>query len=254
MRYLIITFVVFFLPIVVYPRSGELSDTLAVVTFVQGKVVLQRDQKAHPIRPNTFLYRYDRVISEDGKADIQIGPHTIVRLSPGSVLDFTEITEDKDKRRILLELQTGALYSKIVKKKEKDFLYQVKTPTTTAGVRGTEFIVAEEREERFKKLEDGDIPPGVFVNRGEVSVEVARDNKPMAVILREGEQLLTRTAEIRKQILDEAMKKKMDIFARLQLLTEENYEKLKKQRDRDLQNLRRIKERQQSDLERMRGK
>lgn len=228
------------------------EEALAVVTFVQGKVSLIREQKSRPLRPATILYRFDRIVTENGKAELQVGPHAVLRLSPGSVLDLSELTEELNRRKISLDLQNGTIYAKIVKK-EKDSIYQIKTPTTVAGVRGTEFIVAEERKPEHQKLEDGDIPPGVFVNSGEVEVDFPQKKLKEPIIVASGEQVLTRTEEIKKQILEDFMKKKMDIFAKLQLMKEENYERLKKQKEKDFENMQKIKQMQKDNLQKMKG-
>ncbi len=248
-------------------EGAKLNETLAVVTFVSGKAFYVRDQKTRPLTPRTFLYQNDRVYTENGKADIQVGPHAILRLSPASTLDMADLFEQGDSRRIRMDLHSGSIYAKIVKKLDKDSSFTIKSPTLVASVRGTEFVVAEERElsDPKKKLEDSDIPPGVFVNEGEVAVQkiesqdLPPEKRPIgqveaAIIVQQGEQVLSKTQTLQKQILDDFMKRKMEIFAKLDVMKEKNYEMMKKQRERDYENLQKIRQKQQDNLERIKGK
>lgn len=247
--------------------KANLNEALAVATFVSGQVFYIRDQKTKPLVPHTFLYQNDRVYTENGKADIQVGPHAILRLSPASVIDMADLFEQGNSRRIRIDLQSGSIYAKIVKKLDQDSNFTIKSPTLAAGVRGTEFVVAEERPLSVSKknFEDSDIPPGVFVNKGEVAVqknpsqELPPTQQPIgqveaSIIVKQGEQVLSKTQALQKQILDDFMKRKMEIFAKLDVMKEKNYEMMKKQRERDYENLQKIRQRQQGNLERMKGK
>lgn len=227
--------------------SGALTagETLAVATFSVGDVKYIRNGKKKKVAPRTVFEHRDVVITGKGKANIQVGPHAVIRLMPYSKLDFKKLYEQGDDRDIILGLKSGRVYSKIVKKLNRNSSYVIQTPSIAAGVRGTRFIVSE-ADESEPKHDDSDIPDGVFVDEGEVEVKGERD-----VVLKSGEQIRLDYEEQKKKILDDYMQQKLKILSSVDVMRERSYELLKKRREEGRKNIERIKEMNRDLIERI---
>lgn len=220
-------------------KEKESGETLAVATFTVGEVTYLRGGVEKKVTPRTIFYEKDVIVTKDGKVNIQVGPTAIVRLSPYSSLEMSKLYEIGDSREIALQLNNGRAYSKIVKKLDKDSSYRIYSPTLAAGVRGTEFVISEKSEDEPEN-EDSDVETGVYVNEGEVAVsEPGGDN---VATLSPEEQVVKTGNDLKQGILDNYMKKKMEIFENLDVMKKRNYELLKKQKDRNKESIDRIRE------------
>ena len=206
------------------------SELLVVATFVSGDVVFNHAGKQSKVKTNAVFGKDDEIITKSGKVDIQIGPNVIIRLSNFSSLKMKDLLDLGDSQKINVEVSSGNVYSKIVKKLNKNSEFNLQGQTTTAGVRGTEFLLSEDESEK-NKGEDADVPNGVFVNEGSVEVGDAKSGKKQE--LNEGEEIVAKGGELKKQMLEEFIKKKMEIFKKLDVMKEENYKLLKEQREKN---------------------
>lgn len=216
------------------------GETLAAATLVIGEAWYERANKKIRIRPKTILYQSDLVFTANGKVHVQLGPDVILQLAPYSSVRLTDLYELGDIRRLKVGLEKGTVYSKIVRKLPPNSSYEIRTPTATAGVRGTEFIFTEGKSD--KKHEDSDINPGVYVNEGKVRVSASGSKS--ALDLTQGEQVKTKQAKLQKEKLDKFMKKKMAIFAHLEVMKEKNYKMLKELKEKNTKNINDIINRQ----------
>lgn len=140
------------------------GNTVAVVTFVEGEV-----KKAgvlgfvggSALSKGDVLEEGDTVVTGNGKADIQIGSGSVVRVNENSKLKIKGMQESGKTSLFDLILSKGKIHSKVGSSKDRN--YSIKTPTATVGVRGTEFIVSE----------DGfDLDNGVYMKEGEAEVHM----------------------------------------------------------------------------------
>ncbi len=195
--------------------SSIFSEEIGIVRFVVGKAFYERDGKKKPLKIRTPLFQGDIVYTQQGKAHIQLGEKVIIRLEPYTKIEIRDLSEKSSS----LFLNKGTLLSKVV----KGYSYEVSSPTTTAGVRGTEFMVVETPDKKLKK--------GVYVNEGVVEVEAEDpvEKKKVKEILKGREQFVLDMDGFRKRVLEEYARKKMEIFKKLELMRKANYELLKKQ-------------------------
>ncbi len=224
------------LPAIHAEQKQTKQETLAVATFVVGEVFYERAGSEKRVFTKTIFYEGDRVFTKKGKIDMQVGPHAVVHLSEYSAIEMDSLAEMGDSRQIALKLSKGAAYSKIVKKLDKDSSFRINSPTLAAGVRGTEFVVSEQTEQG----EDQDVESGVYVNEGEVAVTDSSTGEEAALIGQE--QVVKKGEELKKGILDAYMKRKMEIFAGLDVMKEKNYNLLKNQKDRNQAAIDRIRQ------------
>ena len=237
----------FFLSLISIPvyAKDKAGTTLAVAKFVRGKVYYVRNGKKKRVRVRTIFNKDDKLFTQKGKVDIQIGRRAVLRVSNYTVLYFRNLYEMGDVEQVLVELGQGRVYSKIAKKYSKGGGFKVKTPTAVAGVRGTEFVVSENSGDAAddKKTDEAKIESGVYVNDGSVSVSSTTREEEVAV--EGGNQVVTTGSELKQQILDSFVKRKMQIFKKLKLLKEKNYKMLKKQQERNQAALERIRKQQE---------
>lgn len=221
-------------------QDSSESEALAIATFVTGDVNYRRNNQSKEVNVRTVFYKKDTIITNQGRVNIQVGPNAVIRLSPYSSINLAELYEEGDRQNISIFVNSGRVYSKIVKKMQKGSSYRIYTNTHTAGVRGTEFLFSQPGEEE-KKHEDSDVPAGVFVNDGKVLVKSEADDDDEEMVLNPKEQVLITTNGLKKEIMQKYIQKKMEIFKNLSVMKKKNYEMLKKQKEKNQEMLKKIR-------------
>lgn len=220
------------------------GEALAIATFVTGEVKYKRGNDTKNVNVKTIFNKNDTVITNQGRVNIQVGPNAIIQLSPYSSISLAELYESGDRQNIEILVNSGRIYSKIVRKLQKGSTYLLYTSTLTAGVRGTEFLFSQPGKNE-KKHEDSNVPAGVFVNDGKVLVRAEGDNltdeQKKETVLNPKEQVLVTTNGFKKEILQKFIDKKMEIFKKLDVMKEENYKMLKDQKERNREMLKKIR-------------
>jgi len=139
--------------------TPTMSWAVAVGTFskVEGQVDIVRAGKAGAIAAHVGdgVELNDSVrTKKNSKAEIQFKDDSVIRLAPETLVTVDEYSFQPDGSRDhgLLGLFRGKMRSVVSKVKEvattvsqNDSNFKIKTPTTIAGVRGTDFLVYYER-------------------------------------------------------------------------------------------------------------
>ncbi|MCW7463360.1 FecR family protein [Leptospira limi] len=144
----------------------------AVVTFLQGQVVLMKEGKETFANLGDVVKPGDRILSKLGKVDLQTYRGEVIRIKENSDVLFRDLAGDKQPNTELFIL-AGNLLVKSVKLKANQNL-SISSPTMVAGVRGTIFSF---------ELEKGSVPK-VKVYEG--AVAVAFKTGPKLVELNDG--------------------------------------------------------------------
>lgn len=92
----------------------------------------------------------------DGRATIEIEDGSRLSLGNDSELELTEFTLKKDKRSAVYSLSTGKLRAYVGKFTGKTDV-KVKTPTSTSGIKGTDFIVMNQGDANVIFGEESDV-------------------------------------------------------------------------------------------------
>jgi hypothetical protein len=202
------------------------ADMIVVASFKTGEVFYQRGEKELAVTKGQVLEKKDKIRTKNGIVDLQVGVNSIIRVGKFTTLALTELLEDKGKVKIEMNLSGGSLLTKVTKKLDKNSEYKIITPTKTAGVRGTQFLVQEgedfETQKENEKVEDG-----IYVSEGIVEVKADYSDKPITV--KAGEELLTSHNDLKVQVLDSFAKEKMKILDTLNVMNEANYKNLQDQ-------------------------
>ncbi|MCG6195281.1 FecR domain-containing protein [Leptospira sp. FAT2] len=218
--------VLFFLSIVfLVPQVLSADEEVAIALFVTGKVQYSQSGKTETLKKNTVLTKTAKVETGDGKADLQLGANAVIRLAPFTKIEIAELLSDNSKNTAKVTLVSGKLFANVQKSNKKEDL-QVSSTSYTAGVRGTQFVISEEKK-KAPRNDDSDIPDGVFVNEGEVAVNSSSGGE---LDLKTGEQASWNGKELLLEPLKEFMKEKMKIIQNFKAIKAENYQMLKDQK------------------------
>jgi hypothetical protein len=119
------------------------------VIELEGSVKLYRKLRPLGVKLEQDLFHQDRIKTDkDSMLGIDVYDGTQVVVSPETKMTLTRADINKNKS-INLQLLSGTIRCKVSPLK-KDEIFIVRTPTATAGVRGTDFITSYSREDGFK--------------------------------------------------------------------------------------------------------
>lgn len=227
----IVSLMTLLLFVVVMPgcKKEEKDVTVArqgYVNFISGDVkLISQDGKARGAKIGDEVVQGLKIRTVGNKSfvDIYFGEN-IIKVLGNTLIEvkklLSNVTTQGEETEFFVE--KGKMFSKVTQKLAKSDIYQVKTPTTTAGVRGTDFLVSEEDgkanvaclEGKLAVLNNSmpDSDPVVVDNDKEVDVEP--DKAPMV-----------------KNLSDENRKRMQDIIKNISELRKEIWEKMEKQRE-----------------------
>ncbi len=223
-----------------YAKTASQGQPAGIVSLVIGKAYVLRDDNREPLHLKDRLYESDTIVTEKGKVRVQVGDYYIFQVAENTVVRVETMKESGDQKNVSLEMNQGQIYSKIAK--SKNFDMTIKTPTVTAGARGTEFLVSSQDESTEEdqqpademtmgNQEDEPVPSGVYVNEG--VVEVASEDGEFRSNVSGGEQVVVQMGALQKQILDKYVEEKMRIFAEFDIVKEYNYRMLEDQKEKN---------------------
>lgn len=123
--------------------SHAKQEAVASIKKIQGTVDIERDNKILPARTGLILYDQDMVVtSKKSKVSIIFRDGTVIRLFPNTrFLIEKSVETEKGSRRFLHNfiLKVGSFWGKFTQKRQETV---IKTPTATAGIKGTNAIFA----------------------------------------------------------------------------------------------------------------
>ncbi|EMY78479.1 sigma factor regulatory protein, FecR/PupR family [Leptospira weilii serovar Ranarum str. ICFT] len=211
--------------LILSPQIVFADEEVAIVLFVTGKAQSIQAGKTEALKKNVVLTKSAKVETGEGKADLQLGANSVVRLAPFTKIEIAELFSDGSKNTTKVTLISGKLFANVQKSGKKEEL-EISSASYTAGVRGTQFVIAEEKT-KAPKNEDSDIPDGIFVNEGEIAVHSSSGKD---LDLKTGEQAVWDGKELLVEPLKEFMKEKMKVIQNFKAIKGENYQMLKEQK------------------------
>ena len=116
-----------------------------LVKKVSGTVRIERGGTAVPVQVGTFVMNGDRIVTDaDSSAGLTLQDDTLLSAGPSSVISlnhfaFNSTTNDGGMSLQILKGTLRAITGLIAR--NSPAAVEVKTPTTTIGIRGTDFIV-----------------------------------------------------------------------------------------------------------------
>lgn len=135
--------------------AEETKRTATIISF-EGKVDVQRegDIKWIPGKEGMVLNEGDVVrTKENSRAVLELtgiaGEEATVEMEENSLLMLTELIMDEEKKshKTFLDLAVGRILIKAKEMRSEESDFEVKTPTSVVGIRGTVFAVEVEAVE-----------------------------------------------------------------------------------------------------------
>jgi len=132
---------------------AEVSKRNATITDIKGKVEVRTSMGSwEAAKAGMVLTEGDIIVTKaDSWATLNLSgtEEATVAMKPNSQLALAELVADKKEgsQKTLLDLALGEVLIKTQKLHAKESKFEVKTPTSIVGVRGTSFSVAVEAVE-----------------------------------------------------------------------------------------------------------
>ena len=183
-------------------KKQEINDLQGgVVTFLKGSAeIIRSDGKKSALKTEDFVMAGETVITGgDSYADIQFKDGVLIRVKENTEFYIEDIwiNSGKNEVKARLRVRGGKLFSKIAAKMTKESEFTVVTPSSVAGVRGTEFMVDDSGKTTKTMVNDG-------------SVMVAPTGNPEAsVVIEEGKKGEAVADNVKVADLTEAEKNEM---------------------------------------------
>ncbi|WP_010409864.1 FecR family protein [Leptospira inadai] len=218
----------FCIGLVIAISSIEPAEEIGVVLFVAGDAFYIQNGKRSEIKKNMVLKRQDQIETLKGKVDLQVGSNSVIRISPYTKIQISELSSSAKENKSTIDLVSGKVFAKVDKSSKKEN-FVITSASYTAGVRGTQFVIGEESEQiraSNPDHEDSNIPNGIFVKEGEVDVSTD-SNSTMSV--HSDEEIVVSPTGLLKQPLQAFMKDKMKIIDGFRRMKDENYKMLRDQ-------------------------
>ncbi len=136
--------------------TTQVRANKAVITFLEGQVQVKRagEDQWSLARPNLILSEKDQIrILAKSRAELILDNQSVMRLSENTLLTIHKLEEDAAslKETTRLELSLGKLWTRTAKLFNPASRYDIRTPTTIAGVQGTVYQVSV-RDDRSTRI------------------------------------------------------------------------------------------------------
>ncbi len=141
--------------------KSEKKIMIGLVNFVSGNVfIISADGKETPARPGLPVDRGMKIITKGKTSLCEIYiDENVIKLFGDTEVSIDTLTRDKktNVEKTYLSLNSGKGFFKVKNKLMKDQDFSVKTRTSTAAVRGTEFFVSDEKKSSSVACLDGKV-------------------------------------------------------------------------------------------------
>ncbi len=190
-----------------------------VAILTQGESYYVRNRKRYKIKVRTIFNKDDTIIIKNGRTRIQVGPSAIISIRKNTTLQLKKLLYNNGVYQFRMSMRRGSTFHRVIKNKKYRYDYSVKTPTTIAGIRGTEFIVNEKVVADKKKQPES----GVFVFSGIVNIAFKKQNFD----LNANEQVTFKKNRAVRKKLSKKVKKQRRVFKGMKAMNAETFNKLR---------------------------
>ncbi|TAL35989.1 MAG: hypothetical protein EPN93_09320 [Spirochaetes bacterium] len=205
-------------------KAKEKVARAGVVNFVVGDAFLIMDGKESKAKVEDAIKEGMKIKTTGDNSSIEIyfGENAI-KVTGNTIVEVKSLSTyvATNNEETSLYVEKGEMFSKISSKLAKGDVYEVKSPTTTAGVRGTEFLLTEDDAKGNIAVVDG-------------AVEVKNNSKPgdKAVVVNQDEEVdVVKGKDMVKKQLSDDKKRRLKILADIREMKKEIWEKMRQQRE-----------------------
>ncbi len=182
MKKIILIFTAALLLTALHPARAEFKPSQARITFMKGKVEVQRkgSESAVPAVMKMAVYPGDMISTDDGsEAELKLSDGSILKLKDKGRLEIERMERQKKPATAInsFKLASGKVLGSIKKLSSKSSKFTVTTPTAVAGIRGTVFGVFVEGDSTELNVLKGEV--GI---QGDTGGEVLVKDKMMITV------------------------------------------------------------------------
>ena len=239
-----------------------------LVNFIEGAVVIIEGEKKAPAKVGDMV-RTGMKIETGDKSFIEIYfENKAVRILDNSVVEIgeLELSMKDGSERTRFHVKKGKVFARLATKLAKNDQFLISTPTATAGVRGTEFLVAEADGKGLVACLNGkvEVRNEASPDRGTVEVTDKKEvtvekDKDMVVkdLSAENRRLLENISknfqDMKQDIRERFEKKREEIRKAVEDQRQKNIESVERQKARDLENVEKQKSRDKENVDRLKA-
>lgn len=206
-------------------KEKKTVEREGVVNFLSGEVLLvSADGKENKASVGDAVKQGMKIktVGKKSSAEIYFGENAVKVLGDTVVQIKTLMTElDSGGEKSSFFVEKGQFFSKVSQKLGKDDNYTVKTPTTTAGVRGTDFLISEEEGKGNVAVLNGNV---------EVLDNSRPDMTPLVVNDKEEVDVVPGSEMVKRQIEADRLRA-LNILLEIKAMREEIWNKMRQQRE-----------------------
>ncbi len=168
------------------------SADVGLATRIEGKVLQFHEgrRSGNPTELASPVFMHDRFeTASNAKADFTFDDGTTLSLGERAIVNITKhiYVPDKDLRQTVVKVARGSVRFVVTKGKAKGSMFKVLTPTATAGVRGTEFVVTVEPNGRTSFIGiEGVIETVPLLRNGKEGVKMTVTRNKMQTVGKNG--------------------------------------------------------------------
>jgi len=251
-----------------YCKKKAPIEREGVVNFLAGTVHIIEGSNKIAAKVGDVIKKGMRIETGDKSfADIYFDENAI-KILENSVVNIAELEvnaqEGSESSRFYVD--KGRLFSKIVKKLSKNDSFIVATPTASASVRGTEFLVAEEKGKGLVACLNGrvEVKNEASPEKGPVELATQKEvvvekGKEMSVkdLSAENKKLLLNIdknfQQMKREIRERFEKKREEIRKAVEEQRKKNMEMVEKQKAKDLENVEGQKGRDKENVDKLKA-
>lgn len=249
-------------------KKEKKAERYGIVNFMAGTVTIIDGKKKSPAKVGDMVK--NGMVIETGPAsfvDIYFQENAIKILEMSSVRVSDLAVDLKDgSEKTGFNIYRGKAFMKVARKLAKNDSYTVSTPTATAGVRGTEFLVSEDNGKGLVVCVDGAVRVENEVSPEQVAVLVP-ENKEVVVekdramtvkdISAENRRLIEDIRkdfrEMKQSLREQFEKQREEIRKMVEDQKKENSEMVRQQKDLDRKNIEDQKAGDRANIEGLKG-
>jgi len=177
MKKIISVFTMLLLLAALQPAHAEFKPSDARITFLKGKVEVQRkgSETAVPAAMKMTVYPGDMISTDDGaETELKLSDGSVLKLKDKGKLEIERMEKQKKPMTTIhsFKLASGKVLGSIRKLSSKESKFTVTTPAAVAGIRGTVFGVFVEGDST-----ELDVLKGEVAIQGEAGSEVMVKDK-----------------------------------------------------------------------------
>jgi hypothetical protein len=255
-----------FLVVSLYCKKEKKIEREGIINFLAGTVTIIDKDKKVPAQVGDIVRQGMKIETGDKSfVDIYFDDNA-VKILENSIVEISELEinmkEDSEKTRF--HIKKGKIFAKVAKKLAKNDQFLISSPTATAGVRGTEFLVAEADGKGVVACLKGkvEVTNEASPDKGSVMVPdnkevVVEKDKDMTVrnLSAENrklmENIMKNFQDMKNEIRERFEKKREEIRKAVEDQRQKNLESVEKQKKMDLENVEKQKARDKENVDKL---